>query len=162
MSRRKPERTATAIDVAATPNNPDRNPQGHFAKGNSLAGNKAGSRHRVTRSIEALLEGQHEALTEKAVALALQGDTVALRLCLDRLAPARRDSPVAFDLPPVRSAADIVAASSALLAAVAGGEVTPDEAGRIMALLSAHRAIVDTGDIETRLSALESRVGGVQ
>lgn len=43
------------------PYNPDRNPSGRFAKGNRLAGNRAGSRHRVTRAIEAILEGQHEA-----------------------------------------------------------------------------------------------------
>lgn len=144
----------------SAPKNPDRIPNGRFAKGNKMAGNKAGSRHRVTRAIEALLEGQHEALTAKAVSLALDGDTVALRLCLDRIAPARKDAPVAFQLPAVRTAADAVAASSALLEAVAAGEVTPDEAGRVMALLNAHRGLVETGDLEARLAALEAHVEG--
>jgi hypothetical protein len=86
---------------------------------------------------------------------ALGGDTVALRLCLDRLAPARKDVPISFALPPIVTAADTVTASASLLAAVAGGEVTPDEAGRVMALLTSHKALVETGDLERRIEALE-------
>lgn len=142
------------------PETTDRKQSGHrFKPGQSgnPAGRPAGSRHKVTRAIEALLEGQHEALTQKAVAMALEGDTVAMRLCLDRLAPPRKDSPLSFPLPPIKSAADTVAASSALLDAVAAGEVTPDEAGRVMALLSAHKALVETGDPVRRIDALESK-----
>lgn len=137
------------------PVNNGRKSDGTFAPGNSAGGKKPGSRHRVTRAIEALLEGQHEALTQKAIALALAGDGPALRLCLDRIAPPRKDSPVSFTLPPITTAADTIAASSSLLAAVADGEVTPDEAGRVMALLTAHKALVETGDLERRIEALE-------
>ena len=137
------------------PNNDGRKTDGTFAPGNRLGGSKAGSRHRVTRAIEALLEGQHEALTAKAIEKGLAGDMVALRLCLDRLAPPRKDAPISLALPPVRTAADALEASVAVMEAVSTGEVTPDEAGRIMALLSTHRAIVETCDLEARLSALE-------
>lgn len=138
------------------PRNPSVGTRGRpFQPGN--AGRVKGSRNRVTMAIEALLEGQHQALTQAAIDKALEGDTVALRLCLDRIAPPRRDAPIAFDLPAVKSAADTVAASSALLAAVAAGEVTPDEGGRVMALLSAHKSIVETGDIELRLRAVEEQ-----
>ena len=51
-----------------------------------------------------LLEGQAEALTQRAVELALAGDTAALRLCLERLAPPRKDAPVSFPLPPMSTA----------------------------------------------------------
>lgn len=122
-----------------------------------MGGRTPGSRNRVTLAVEALLEGQHEALTQAAIGKALDGDTTALRLCLDRLAPARKDSPVSFALPPIHSAEDAVIASSALLSAVAGGEVTPDEAGRVMALLTAHRSLVETGDHEKRIEALEAK-----
>ena len=53
------------------PKNDGRKTDGTFDKGNRLGGSKIGSRHRVTRAIEALLEGQHEALTAKAVEMAL-------------------------------------------------------------------------------------------
>lgn len=119
------------------------------------AGKPAGTRNTTTRAVEALLAGEHEALSRKAVELALAGDTTALRLCLDRIAPPRKDAVVSFDLPPIKTAADALSASSALLAAVASSEITPDEAGRIMALLTAHKALVETGDLEARIAALE-------
>lgn len=139
------------------PKNNGRKSDGTFAKGNTLGGKTPGARHRVTLAIEALLEGQHEKLTKVAIDKALEGDTVALRLCLDRLAPARKDSPVSIALPVVRNAADAVEASAAVLAAVAAGEITPDEAGRVMALLTAHRSIIEVGDLETRIKALEEK-----
>src|ERR1043166_2707029 len=80
--------------MAEEPNKAERMRDGTFAPGNSIGANKAGSRHRTTRAVEALLEGQAEALTQKAVALALAGDGPALRLCLDRIAPPRKDAPV--------------------------------------------------------------------
>jgi hypothetical protein len=135
--------------MAKTPNNDGRKTDGTFATGNSLGGSKAGSRHKTTLAIEALLQGQHEALTQVAINKALEGDGVALRLCLDRLAPPRKDAPVSFALPPIKS--------SSLLEAVAAGEVTPDEAGRVMALLTAHKALVETGDLESRIAALEAK-----
>ena len=121
------------------------------------SGKPVGTRHRVTLAIEALLEGEHEALTRKAIELALAGDGPALRLCLDRLAPPRRDQPISFAMPSVRSAEQVVDASAALLASVSAGEVTPDEAGRVMALLTAHRSIIETGDLERRIAALEEK-----
>lgn len=139
------------------PENTGRKTDGTFAEGNSLGGKPKGARHKTTLAIEALLEGQHEALTQKAISMALAGDTVALRLCLDRIAPARKDSAVSIELPTVRTAAEAVEASATVLAAVAAGEVTPDEAGRVMAVLTAHRSILETGDLEARIAALETR-----
>lgn len=121
------------------------------------AGKPRGARHRTTLAIEALLDGEHEALTRKAIDLALAGDGPALRLCLDRLAPPRKDSPIMVELPSVKSAQDAVSASAGVLAAVAAGDITPDEGGRVMALLTAHKSIVEAGDLERRISALEER-----
>jgi len=126
-----------------------------FPPGN--AGRPRGARHKVTRAIEGLLEGEHEALTRKAIEKALEGDMMALRLCLERLAPARKDSPVSLALPTIQSAADAVSASAVLLEAVAAGDITPDEAGRVMALLTAHKQLVEAGDLETRITALEGK-----
>ncbi|MEM1051137.1 MAG: hypothetical protein AAGI28_03495 [Pseudomonadota bacterium] len=139
------------------PNDNGRKSDGTFAAGNTLGGRTPGSRNKTTVAVERLLEGEHEALTRAAIDKALDGDTTAMRLCLDRIAPPRKDSPVKFKLPPIESAEDAVTASSALLSAVAEGEVTPDEAGRVMALLSSHKALVETCDLETRIAALEAQ-----
>jgi hypothetical protein len=126
-----------------------------FKPGNS--GKPPGARHRVTRAIEELLEGEHEALTRKAIEKALEGDMTALRLCLDRLSPPRKDSPISITLPAVKSIDDALQASAAVLEAVAAGDITPDEAGRVMALLAAHRTIVETVDLEQRIIKLEEK-----
>ncbi len=57
----------------------------------------------TTLALEALLDGQASALTQKAINLALAGDMAALRLCLDRILPPRKDSPVAFELPEMKT-----------------------------------------------------------
>ena len=63
-----------------------------FEKGRSgnPAGRRRGSRNRSTQAAQLLLEGEAEALTRKAVELALGGDPAALRLCLDRVIPPHR------------------------------------------------------------------------
>ena len=140
------------------PANADKMQRTKFAPGQSgnPAGKAKGTRNRTTLAIEALLEGEADALTRKAIEMAKEGDGPALRMCLDRLAPPRKDSPVCFDLPPIKSVADAVGASSSLLSAVAGGDVTPDEAARIMSLLTSHKVLVETGEFERRLEVLEA------
>ena len=62
--------------------NTRRKQAGGFQKGQSgnPRGRPAGSRNNATLACEALLEGQAEALTQKAVEMALAGDTVALKI----------------------------------------------------------------------------------
>ena len=60
-----------------------------FVKGRSgnPRGRPAGSRNKKTLAAAVLLEGESEALTRKAVELALEGDPTALRLCIERILP---------------------------------------------------------------------------
>ena len=60
-----------------------RNTAGQFTEGNS--GKPKGSRNKATIAIESLLEGQAKALTQTAISKALDGDSMALRLCMDRI-----------------------------------------------------------------------------
>jgi hypothetical protein len=105
----------------------DRAPGGQFVKGQSgnPAGKPQGCRNHATRTAETLLDGEAEALTRKAVTLALGGDALALRLCLDRVIAPRRDRPVQFALPPITDVADVAKAMAAITAAVADGAITP-------------------------------------
>ena len=142
----------------AEPINSGQKPDGTFALGNKLGGRPKGSRNKTTLAVEALLDGEYEALTRAAIDKALEGDTGgASPMCLDRIAPPRKDSPITMTLPKVETVRDAVAASQHVLAAVAAGEVTPDEAGRVMALLTAHKTLVEVGDIEGRVAALEGK-----
>jgi hypothetical protein len=131
-----------------------RNTDGTFGPGNP--GKPKGARHRATQAALALLEGEAEALTRKAVETALAGDVSALRLCLDRIAPPRKDAPVSFALPPMASAADAAQAAGAVLSAVAEGDLTPIEAAQIMGLIETYRRTLETGELEARVAALEA------
>jgi hypothetical protein len=126
-----------------------------FAPGNP--GRPKGSRHKTTQAMQVLLDGEGEALTRKAIELALAGDATALRLCMDRLLPALRERPIAVELPPVTGSQDAVAASAALLAAVTAGEIAPGEAREIGRLLELHLKAVEQHEIQARLAALESK-----
>ncbi|MFO7920345.1 MAG: hypothetical protein R6U99_05925 [Nioella sp.] len=130
-----------------------RNTDGTFASGNP--GKPRGARHKATRAALALLDGEAEALTRQAVTMALEGDGAALRLCLERIAPPRRDAPVQFDLPRMETARDAAKAAGALLEAVAEGELTPTEGAHIMALVETYRRTLETSELEARVVALE-------
>jgi hypothetical protein len=130
-----------------------RSADGTFANGN--AGRPKGARNKATQAVLALLEGEAEALSRKAIEMALAGDGVALRLCLDRIAPPRRDSHVEFTLPPMANAYDAAKASGAVLTAVAGGELTPIEAMQIMGLVDSFRRTLEVSELEARVAALE-------
>jgi hypothetical protein len=105
--------------------------------------------------MEALLDGEAEAITRKLLEKALEGDTTALRLCLERLLTPRRDRPVVFDLPPIETNADALSASSSVLGACAEGILTPGEAAQVMESISTHVRMLESVEIEARLSALE-------
>jgi hypothetical protein len=132
-----------------------RNPDGTFAPGNP--GRPKGARHKTSLAIEELLDGEAEALTRKAIELAKEGDMAALRLCLDRIAPARKDTPVRFHLPAINNANDAAGAASAVLVAVSDGEITPIEGAAVMALLEQFRRALEASEFEARISALEAR-----
>jgi hypothetical protein len=133
--------------------NSGRNTDGTFAQGNP--GKPRGARHKATQAALALLDGHAEALTRKAVDMALAGDVAALRMCLDRVAPVRKDAPVTFALPAMTCARDAAQAAGAVLGAVSEGELTPAEGAHVMGLVEAWRRTFETTELEARLIALE-------
>jgi Family of unknown function (DUF5681) len=139
------------------PENAARN-QGRWEKGQSgnPRGKPKGTRHRATRIVEQLLDQDAKLLANKARDMALAGDTVALKLCLERLCPPRRSRPVSLDLPAIETLADASAAVSKVIASAAAGEVTPDEAAAIIGLIDAKRRVMVDVDLEARIAALEA------
>ena len=121
----------------------------------NLRGRPKGSRNATTLAAQALLDGEAEALTRKAIELAKGGDLTALRLCMDRLLPPRKDRPVSLDLPRIDSARDVPKAISALLAAVAAGELAPSDAGEVTKLLDAYARAVEINELAERVDNLE-------
>ena len=130
-----------------------RNTAGQFTAENS--GRPKGSRNKATIAIESLLRGQAEALTQTAVTKALEGDSVALRLCMERIAPVPKDKSVSFSLPAMNDAMDASKAASSVISAVSEGELTPIEGTRVMGLIDSYRRTLELTEIEERLQTLE-------
>jgi hypothetical protein len=128
-----------------------------FRRGESgnPAGRPLGSRHKATLAAEALLDGEVEALTRKAVEMALAGDGTALRLCLDRILPPRRERPVNFKLPRLQAPGDAAKAMAALTDAVATAEITPGEAAELAKLVEAFVRALEASELDQRLRTIE-------
>ena len=134
---------------------------GGFKKG--VSGNPAG-RPRCIKdrrtALRALLEPHAETLVAKAVSLALEGDTTALRICIDRLIPSMKakDDRVELDL----LEGSLSERGNAILNAATRGELTPDQTVTLMQALATQARIVEVSDLEERLQRLEEHYGNTK
>lgn len=119
------------------------------------AGKPRGVQHRATQAVQALLEGETEALTRKAVELALSGDTTALKLCLERLAPALKPTTLPVEVGHTIQDS-LTATARAMVTAAANGEMPPDIAAQLVSALASVARVEELETIKQRLEGLES------
>jgi len=144
-----------------------------FEKGRSgnPGGRRLGSRNKTTLAAATLLAGEAEALTRKAVEMALAGDPTAMRLCMERVLPPCRERTIKFSLPPIEgaltgesngpSAHDVSRAMDAVTSSLARGEITPGEAETIAGVVETFvRAIETTKKDGSGLNLLEILTAG--
>ena len=126
-----------------------------FVKGQSgnPEGKRPGTRNKKTEMAEELMRNAAEAIMRVVLDAAQGGDMAAARMILDRLVPIRRGRPVEFDLP---KDADVVTTLHGVLTATARGDLTPDEAQSLAAVVETKRRAVETCELETRIAALEA------
>ncbi|MCE3232433.1 MAG: hypothetical protein K0R98_690 [Rickettsiaceae bacterium] len=121
-------------------------------------GKPKGARNKTTLAIQELLDGESETITRKAIELAKAGDMTAIRLVMERILPARKDSPITFEMPVINKLNDIVAAVGAVIKAVSDGEITPSEGQSITAMVENLRRSIETLELEQKLEHLESLI----
>jgi hypothetical protein len=133
---------------------------GKFKAGQSgnPGGRPKGALNKVTLASQALLDDEAEVLTRKAVELAKGGNPMALKLCLQRVLPPRKDRLINFDLPPIEGVASLPQALEAIIAAVARGEISPGEGQILSGMLQGYRKGWESVDLEARVAALEKEV----
>jgi len=122
------------------------------------AGRPKGARGKAALFAEELFDGEAGNIIRSAIDLAKKGDTAAVRVCLDRVAPRRRDRVVCFELPPLHSAASVLSALADIAAAVSVGDLTPAEADNISKLLDRYMRTLEHVEFEQRLAKLERQV----
>jgi Family of unknown function (DUF5681) len=138
-----------------------------FQKGKSgnPNGRPKGVRNRATIRAEELFEqmlfgedNKASAIIATAIAKAEEGDATCIRICLDRIAPPRKDRPVCFNLPDMKEAKDTLSASMAIVAGVASGELTPSEASELAKVVESYARTLQAVAFEERLAKLEQRI----
>jgi hypothetical protein len=122
------------------------------------AGRPKGARGKAAVFAEQLFEGEAENIIRAAIEAAKKGDATAVRVCLDRVAPRRRDRAVSFELPPLHSAASALSALADIAAAVSGGDLTPAEGDAISRLLDRYLRALEHAEFEQRLAKLEREI----
>jgi len=78
-----------------------------------------------------------------------------MRLSMERLMPARRYSTLEFKMPPLKTLADVAAASESVVNGVARGRLTPAEGQAFSAMLEGRRHTIEAQEQDQRIRALE-------
>jgi hypothetical protein len=104
------------------------------------------------------LSGDAEDVVRAVISAAKDGDMVAAKIVLDRIAPPCKGRRVRLKLPSIVGAADLVKALAAVADAMARGVISAEEAQAAAAVLEHHRKAVETLDLERRITAIEAKV----
>jgi hypothetical protein len=136
---------------------------GKFQKGKSgnPSGRPPGTRNRATLLAEQLLDSETEPLIRKVVDLANKGNIQALRFCLERVLPVRKERTIELDLPPAQNAQDLAGNLQRIVAAVGEGRITPGEAQALNDILKSQERAIELVGMEHRLQVLEDRISDV-
>jgi Family of unknown function (DUF5681) len=119
-------------------------------------GRAVGCRNRASLIAAALIDGQAEELVAKAISLALEGDPIALRLCLERILPPARERPCTFKLPKLETCQDATNALAMIAEGMASGELLPHEAESLGNVIASFVQTTQLVDLVSRLNSLEA------
>jgi hypothetical protein len=130
-----------------------------FEPGNTLGqGRPKGSRNNAKPG-QALLDEYAEPITRKCISLAMQGNQSAMRMCMERISPARRGASIQMNLPPVKTAADVDKAAEKVTQAIRRGQITPPDGDTLMNILESRSRVIERAQMESRLEKLEATLG---
>jgi hypothetical protein len=128
-----------------------------FKKGNRYGcGRPKGSRNKTTEPGKELLKEYEPHLTRKLIAMGLEGDTQALRICMDRLLPAPRDASVRIGLPKViKSTSDLATVAEKITRGVGKGVLSPSDGEKMMNVVESQSRVIVSAVLEKRVEQLE-------
>jgi hypothetical protein len=120
-------------------------------------GRPPGSPNKSTLLLDQLASEATETIVRTVQEKAEKGDMYAAALLLARTWPRRRGRPVHLDLPSVADTGGLVVAQAAVVAAMAKGEISPEEASAVAGVLETQRRAIETNDHELRIQELEGQ-----
>jgi hypothetical protein len=127
-----------------------------FEKGNkSGKGRPKGSRNQDTAPAKTLLVEYSPHITRKLIAMALEGNPQALRICMERIMPPPRDAYAPISLPKIQSAEDVAGAAEKVTRGIGKGVLSPCEGETIMNVLESQFRVIENAGTEKRVQKLE-------
>ena len=124
-----------------------------FKKGQSgnLAGRPKGIPDRRSQYRKAL-QNHADDIVQTVINQALAGDSVAMRICIDRIVPSLKatDSPVNIEL-----SGDLSEQGRQVLEALGTGALSPGEAATVMSTLQTQARLIESDEIIERIEKLE-------
>jgi len=143
--------------------NDGRDSQGKFLKGEW----KGGPGNPQIRRLAAYKKALHETITEEDARAIFQnlatqardGDLEATKVLIPYLLgrPKVQESDIKINLPKLQTTSDLLEANSSILASIAAGDVTLEEAAQLGAIVDLSRKTLELCEFEQRLIALEAQ-----
>lgn len=133
-----------------------------FEPGNKLGqGRPKGSRNQSKSPGQELLDEYAPHLIRKCIAEAMQGSASAMRICMERISPARRGASVPMDLPTIQTAADVDKAAEKVTQAIRRGKITPAEGAIMINILEGRSRVIERVQLEKRIETMEEKLATV-
>ena len=133
----------------------DRGAEGKFLAGNQIgvAGRPRGTKTRP--ELKRMLLDKSPEIIQKVLDLALAGDPMALKLCLERLIPALKPMDDAISIGGVAVAEGLAEKGNLIFNAMADSTISPSQAAMLLGALGNMARIEETTDLANRIKLLE-------
>ena len=142
----------------------NRSEKGRFKPGTSgnPCGRPLGSRPKILTYLDALGDAAAPNLAHRLIHDALfHGSASAMAILAPRLWPERKGRPLIIDLPEIRDIGDLQKANAAVTAAMARGELTPEEAMTVAGVLNGQHTAQEIADLKTAINKLKEQVDAI-
>ena len=96
-------------------------------------------------------------IIRKLIEMALDGDSAAMRLCMERIYPKPKDAAIKATLPEINQFSDIPVAIGQIFQMIGGGHFTIEQGKALASIVASQGNILEMAELEKRLSALEER-----
>ena len=130
-----------------------------FLPGNRFGrGRPPGSRNKVTRKLQLMLEEAAPGIGGKFIKQAKKGEYRFAKWCLEHVVPALKETPINLDLPEIHTSEDVLRAFNLIMQAAVDGRITSEQTDHLTRLLALGRQLITDQDLSRRLEVVENRL----
>lgn len=119
-------------------------------------GRPPGSRNKKSLAVDRLLAQYSAPLVKKCIAMAMNGDPTAMRLCMERLGAPKRENHVKLKTLPAETMGEVKQSLACTIAAVSTGKIAPSQGEVIARMLEVQRRGIESAELEVRVGELEN------